>query len=97
MRDEALRKEFKKLVEVAGHAQARSTANNFILLEVVCELSKVQPEPQKYLSDMFDRIIFRWESGETPDKEAHPVNVEGRWTIETFFSVARQRLTRAGL
>jgi len=42
---------------------------------------------------MFERISAR--ADRTPiEKEVHPVNAEFRWTIETFFSLARKRLKK---
>jgi hypothetical protein len=97
MADEPQPSDLEKLIAAVGRVQARSMVNNFILLEVVCELARTQGAPQKYISDMFDRVIFRWEHDETPEKAARPVSIETKWTIENFFSVARKRLDREGL
>ena len=83
----------KRIVDSLGQAQAINRANHFILAEVVNDMARQSKDPEKYLATMFERISAR--ADRTPiEKEAHPVNAEFRWTIETFFSLARKRLKK---
>ena len=89
--DEAL----KKLVDALGQAQAFNQAHSYILTEVVSELARRQPDPEKYLAAMFERISAR--SDQFPvEKEAHPVNAEFRSVVENFFVHAGKRLRKQG-
>jgi len=83
----------KKIVDSLGQAQAVNRANHFILAEVVTDLAKKSKDPEKYLATMFEHISARADRAPI-EKEAHPVNAEFRWTIETFFSLARKRVKK---
>jgi hypothetical protein len=83
----------KRLVDAVGQAQGFNQANNFILMEVVCDLARNQSDPQKYLAEMFERVSARGD--QTPiEREAHPANVEFRYAVETFFALARKRFRK---
>ncbi len=84
--------QYKRLNDLIGQNQAQGIIANYILLEVVIDLARSKPDGNKFLSEMFDRVMRRWEHRETPEEEAHPVSVEAKWTAETFFSQARKRL-----
>ncbi|AZO69952.1 hypothetical protein [Mesorhizobium sp. M1D.F.Ca.ET.043.01.1.1] len=72
-------------------AQAINQANQYILMEVVRDLASAKQDPERYLSDMFERISARADRGPI-EKEAHPVNLEFRNTISMFFAKARHKL-----
>jgi len=69
---EALWQTLKELGEVVGQAQALNRANNAIAMEVVRDLSRMAPDPERYIADMFERVSARADQGAI-EKEAHPV------------------------
>jgi hypothetical protein len=92
-RDEidTLWKTLKDVGDIVGQAQALNRSNSYILMELVRDIARVQPNPQKYLADMFERISARADKGPI-EKEAHPVNAEFRDAISQFFSLAGKNL-----
>jgi hypothetical protein len=85
----------KRLVAAVGQAQGFNQANSFILMEVVCDLARLQPDPEKYLAAMFERVSARGDQGPI-EKEAHPAIVEFRYATETFFALAGKRFRKRG-
>ena len=84
---EALWKTLKDVSEAVGQAQAFNRMSSYILMEIVRDLARTQPDPHKYLAGMFERISARADQGPI-EKEAHPVNAEFRDAISRFFATA---------
>ncbi|WP_275789772.1 hypothetical protein [Pararhizobium gei] len=80
-----------KLTKALGQAQGQNIAQSYILMEIVRDLARTQPDPQKYIAGLFERVSGRADQGPV-EKEAHPVQAEFRWTVETFFKHAGQSL-----
>jgi hypothetical protein len=57
-------------------------------MEVVRDIARSQPNPQKYLAGMFERISARADQAPI-EMEAHPVSAEFRNFLSIFFSKAR--------
>ena len=89
----ALWKTLKDVGEVVGQAQAFNRMSSYILMEIVRDIARAQPDPHKYLASMFERISARADKGPI-EKEAHPVNAEFRNAIAQFFSKAEHNLKR---
>jgi hypothetical protein len=96
MHDEEIAAVWETLEELGGvitQAQAFNRANNAILMEVVRDIARSQLDPQKYISDMFERVSAR--ADQRPiEREAHPATVEFRDAIEIFFQTAGKNLTK---
>lgn len=90
--DEDVFKTLKKLADALGQAQAQNLAHSYILLEIVRDLAQIQPDPQKYLASVFERVSGRADQ-DPIEKEGHPVKAEFRWTVETFFRQAGQAIS----
>jgi hypothetical protein len=76
---------------VIGQAQAKNRATLYLLMAVVRDLARKTPDPEKYLSGMFEIISAR--ADQSPlEAEGHVVTAEFRETIATFFTVARHGL-----
>jgi hypothetical protein len=90
---EAIWKTLEELGAVLAQAQAFNRAHNSILMEIVRDIARSQPDPHKYISDMFERISARADLRPI-EREAHPVTVEFRDTIASFFSIADKNLTK---
>jgi hypothetical protein len=83
--------ELRGLQYAVGQCQAINLANLFILTEVVTDLARAEPNPERYLAGMFEKISVRADN-EPIEKESHPVNVELRETISGFFAMVTKRL-----
>jgi hypothetical protein len=96
MHDEEIAAVWETIEELGGvitQAQAFNRANNAILMEVVRDIARSQLDPQKYISDMFERVSAR--ADQRPiEREAHPATVEFRDAIEIFFQTAGKNLTK---
>jgi len=86
-------KALKQIGDALGKAQARNWAHQYVLMEVVRDLARASPDPHKYLAGMFERISARADQAPI-EREAHPVSVEFRQVISTFFAKARQGLAK---
>jgi hypothetical protein len=85
----------KEMGDVVGQAQAFNRANSYVLMEIVRDLARTQPDPHKYLAGMFERISARADQGAI-EKEAHPVNAEFRDAVSSFFANAGKALNKQG-
>jgi hypothetical protein len=59
MHDEEIADIWKTLEEfgaLLAQAQGFNRANNFILMEIVRDVARSQPEPQKYISKMYELV-----------------------------------------
>jgi hypothetical protein len=84
-------KTLRQLVEAIGQAQAANIRDSFILTEIVRDLAKQHPDPQRYIAAMFERISARADQGSI-ENESHPVNAEFRDGLARFFSLAGRDL-----
>lgn len=85
--DEVLR----ALIDAVGQGQGITQALEFILMEIVRDIARSQPDPQKYLANVFERVSAR--ADQRPiEHEAHPVYAEFRETVSMFFSQAGKGL-----
>jgi|GraSoi_2013_40cm_1033754.scaffolds.fasta_scaffold05489_4 hypothetical protein len=91
--EEAIWKTLEEFGAVLAQAQAFNRAHNSILMEIVRDIARSQPDPHKYIADMFERISARADLRPI-EREAHPVTVEFRDTIANFFSTAGKNLTK---
>ena len=91
--EEAIWKTMEELGAALTQAQAFNRAYNYILMEIVRDIARSQPDPHKYIADMFERISARADLRPI-EREAHPVTVEFRDTIANFFSTAGKNLTK---
>ena len=82
----------KDMSDALAQAHAANRANSYILMEVVRDLARSQPDPHKYLADILERISARADYGEIV-REAHPVIVEFRDAISQFFANAGHDLS----
>ena len=94
-RDKAMDEIIRNITEALGQAQAINQVNNYILVEIVCDLAKTTPDPHKYLANMFERISARADQGPV-EQEAHKVNAEFRLKLSTFFATADRALKKPG-
>jgi hypothetical protein len=85
--------QLKQLIAVIGQCQAFNRMNSYILMELVRDIARSQPNPQKYLANMFEKISARADQWPI-EKEAHPVNAEFRDAISNFFARAGKGLTK---
>jgi hypothetical protein len=85
---EKLAEEFGKIV---GQTQAMSLANSYILMEVVREMARKESDPAALLSKMFENASARLDQ-QPVEKEAHPVSLEIRRSLEVFFTKAGRGL-----
>jgi hypothetical protein len=83
----------RSLADSLGQAQAINQANSYILMEIVRDIARSQPNPHKYISNMFERVSGRADRSPVED-EAHPVHSEFRKTIEAFFYLAGKNLIK---
>jgi UTP-glucose-1-phosphate uridylyltransferase len=86
-------KTMKGLGDALGQAQAYVQANDFILMEIVRDIAKSQPDPQKYLAAIFERISARADQRPIED-EAHEVTAQFRELVARFFSQAGKNLNK---
>jgi hypothetical protein len=91
--EEAIWKTMEGLGAALTQAQAFNRAHNSILMEIVRDIARSQSDPHKYLGDMFERISARADRRPI-ERESHPVTVEFRDAIESFFSTAGKNLTK---
>jgi hypothetical protein len=91
--EEAIWKTMEDLGAALAQAQAFNRAHNHILMEIVRDIARSQPDPHKYVSDMFERISARADRRPI-EREAHPVTAEFRDAIARFFSTAGKNLTK---
>ena len=89
----AIWKTREELSAALSQAQAFNRAHNSILMEIVRDIARSQTDPQKYIAGMFERISARADLWPI-EREAHPVTVEFRDAIASFFSTADKNLTR---
>src|SRR5256885_758135 len=54
--EEAIWKTLEEFGAVLAQAQAFNRAHNSILMEIVRDIARSQPDPHKYIADMFERI-----------------------------------------
>lgn len=85
----------KGLGEAVAQAQGLNRATHAILMEIVRDLARVQPDPQKYLADVFERVSARADLRPI-ERESHPPTVEFRNAISRFFVLAGQSLNKPG-
>ncbi|MGQ2909342.1 MAG: hypothetical protein ACT6QU_15485 [Aliihoeflea sp.] len=85
---------FKSMGEAVAGAQGANLAQNYILHEILCDLARRSPDPEKYLSSMFERVSARADQGDV-ENEGHPVTVEFRWTVENLFKHAGNAVRRS--
>lgn len=79
----------QQLIESVGDAQASNQAVEYILLEIVHDIARTQPHPDRYLSDLFEKVSARADQGPI-EHEAHPVTGEFRKIVATFFATLRR-------
>jgi hypothetical protein len=77
---DAIRQTMKDLSAVLGQAQAFNRANNSILMEIVRDIARSQPDPHKYISNMFERISARADARPI-EGEAHPVTAASAFAM----------------
>ena len=51
--------------------QSRVMANQFILMEIVRDLARTQPDPQRYVASLYERVIGR--------AEQKPIEKQGKF------------------
>jgi hypothetical protein len=78
--DKKLLDDLREMADLIGQAQAINQAQSYILLEIVRDIARSQPDPHKYISNMFEKVSA------LADKVVP--NSEFRWQIETFFQLA---------
>jgi hypothetical protein len=91
--EDDLWKTLKEVGAAVGQAQAFNRSNSYILMELVRDLARVQPDPQQYLSDVFERVSARADLGPI-EEEAHPSTVEFRNALSQFFVLAGKNLEK---
>jgi len=67
MSDESEESFEERVAASIAHLQATSIALQYIQTETLRDLARTQPDPRKYLSNVFDRVIGRLEN-RPPDK-----------------------------
>jgi hypothetical protein len=91
--DEEIGDALKRLSAAFGQAQAFNLALSYILAEIMCDLARSRPDPQRYIADMFERVSAR--ADQMPiESEVDLVTSEFRYNISRFFSQVGQRLGR---
>jgi hypothetical protein len=91
--EDAIWKTMEGLGAALAQPQAFNRAHNHILMEIVRDIARSQPDPHKYVSDMFERISARADRRPI-EREAHPVTAEFRDAIASLFSTAGKNLTK---
>lgn len=79
-------------MKAIGDCQARAIAHDYILFEIAKDVAATNSEPQRYLADVYERVMSRWERSGPLESESHPVSAEVRWTFENFFGLASKGL-----
>lgn len=90
MDDDPLAVMFKEMGDAIGIAQAIALGTQFILLEVVRELAKTQPDPHAFIAGLFEKVSARLDQMPI-EEESRPATIEMRRSISTFFSKAAPR------
>ncbi|NBC31360.1 MAG: hypothetical protein GVY13_01665 [Alphaproteobacteria bacterium] len=70
--------------------QSRVMANQFILVELISDVAKAQPDSKKYLDSLYERVIARQE--QRPLKEQGKSDENFREAVTNMFSKAARRL-----
>jgi hypothetical protein len=83
----------KSLTEAVGGAQARNTVHHYILRDLVIQFAKAQPEPEKFVSNMFERVSRLLDEGEIESQKTH-IDAEMRWVAESFFTRAGEAVRK---
>jgi hypothetical protein len=86
--DKKLLDDLREMADLIGQAQAINQAQSYILLEIVRDIARSQPDPHKYISNMFEKVSARADKVVPIEREGHQVSSEFRWQIETFFQLA---------
>ena len=76
--------------EAFADTQGRALALYFILREVVVALAQQSNDPQKHISDMYERVCSYSDQMAAPGEKA--ASVYTRELIDRFFSQAHRRL-----
>lgn len=67
--------------------QARVMADQFILMEIVRDVARQQPDPKRYIAELYDRVISR--------AEQKPIGKQGKFDAN-FREAVHAVLLKAG-
>ncbi|MCK1536830.1 MULTISPECIES: hypothetical protein [unclassified Bradyrhizobium] len=84
---EALWRAQTETVQIIGQQQALNLRNTYVLQEIVRTIAAKQPDPPRFIAQLFERVTARGEQGEI-EKQGHPVQAQFRDATETFFEQA---------
>ncbi len=90
MDDDPMAALFREMGDAIGITQAIALGTQFILLEVVREIAKTQPDPHAYLAGLFEKVSARLDQRPI-EEESRLSAMEMRRSISTFFSKAAPR------
>lgn len=90
MSDESEESFEEHLPSIIAHLQATSIALQYIQTETLRDLARTQPDPRKYLSNVFDRVVGRLEN--RPPEKWGRLDSSIQQSIERIFKHAGRGL-----
>ena len=81
---------FEEFIESFALTQAATLALYFVMTEVLHDVARMQPDPKRYLADVFERVMARRE--QRPIEQWHKGDANVQETLEKLFKHARTHL-----